>query len=134
MKLRINKKKFSKGKGESKYNCYLIFKIRLVAGPLSSTIYTIIVLECQNNRLLLYISVPICPAIIDFAYGEYTCDNETNRGSICEFSCEEGYYLNTTNTTVCQDDGSWSFGEDMPECLRMIHLFFIFVFLNTLVY
>ena len=63
-------------------------------------------------------SVPVCAAIVNFKHGDYFCDHDNHRGSTCTFQCEEGYYLNTTNTTTCLDDGSWSFGENMPECFR----------------
>ncbi|KAL4219042.1 hypothetical protein ACF0H5_021625 [Mactra antiquata] len=61
--------------------------------------------------------IPTCPPIVHITNGNTECSDYNNRDSVCMFTCNHGYQLNGTINTTCLDDGSWSYGEDIPQCL-----------------
>lgn len=64
------------------------------------------------------ISVPVCESIVHLVNGFPNCTNDDFRGSSCELVCNTGYLLNGTTTTECLDSGTWSYGDELPQCLR----------------
>ncbi|XP_052788455.1 uncharacterized protein LOC128223205 [Mya arenaria] len=60
---------------------------------------------------------PTCSAITHLENGVLNCTDDNLRASRCEFLCDHGYQLNATYWTECQDNGTWSNMEELPQCL-----------------
>uniref|UniRef100_A0A3B1IKJ8 L-selectin n=1 Tax=Astyanax mexicanus TaxID=7994 RepID=A0A3B1IKJ8_ASTMX len=57
----------------------------------------------------------LCPALEDPANGRMTCSGErSSYGSICSFSCNEGFQLKGTPEVSCTESAEWS--QEMPYC------------------
>ncbi|XP_060606330.1 sushi, von Willebrand factor type A, EGF and pentraxin domain-containing protein 1-like isoform X2 [Ruditapes philippinarum] len=48
--------------------------------------------------------------------GRMSCDLGNIYGSECTYTCDEGYEVSFPSTTVCEEDGSWSYGGQPPSC------------------
>ncbi|XP_053397599.1 sushi, von Willebrand factor type A, EGF and pentraxin domain-containing protein 1-like [Mercenaria mercenaria] len=48
--------------------------------------------------------------------GSITCDLGDIYGSECTYICDEGYDVSLPSTTVCDEDGTWSYGNQPPSC------------------
>uniref|UniRef100_A0A3B1IYC1 Selectin E n=1 Tax=Astyanax mexicanus TaxID=7994 RepID=A0A3B1IYC1_ASTMX len=78
----------------------------------------ILLCELLNKPDLMYtfyLSAVLCPALEDPANGRMTCSGErSSYGSICSFSCNEGFQLKGTPEVSCTESAEWS--QEMPYC------------------
>lgn len=63
-----------------------------------------------------------CEEIFSPINGEMTCTVGMSTGSVCSFSCEDGFKLNGKDAVVCQNSLTWTFSA--PVCESM----FVFIF------
>uniref|UniRef100_A0A3B1JLQ4 E-selectin n=1 Tax=Astyanax mexicanus TaxID=7994 RepID=A0A3B1JLQ4_ASTMX len=67
----------------------------------------------------------LCPGLEDPANGRMTCSGErSSYGSICSFSCNEGFQLKGTPEVSCTESAEWS--QEMPLNTRLINLLLYF--------
>lgn len=76
----------------------------------------------RTSDSVIFISVPTCPPIIHITNGNSSCTDFNRRYSECSVTCNHGYQLNGTRSTVCEENGTWSYGEDVPQCISKIFL------------
>ncbi|XP_045199207.2 uncharacterized protein LOC123553574 [Mercenaria mercenaria] len=63
--------------------------------------------------------IPTCPPIVHITNGNSSCTNRNSRYSVCSFSCNNGYSLNGTGSAECQENGTWSYGDNIPQCIAV---------------
>nr|XP_026693505.1 sushi, von Willebrand factor type A, EGF and pentraxin domain-containing protein 1 isoform X1 [Ciona intestinalis] len=97
---------------------------------LGSPVSTCTVSANNNNNLIWSNPPPMClpitciPQQIPPTNGAVTCDNSNNVGSTCTFTCNAGYSVSGSPTTVCNDDfngdaqGLWS--SPPPTCQQQV--------------
>ncbi|XP_039254673.2 P-selectin-like [Styela clava] len=61
-------------------------------------------------------------AQVDPEHGSVTCDNEAYMGSVCQFSCDDGYQLRGFDRITCRDikndgDGIVEWSSEAPSCV-----------------
>ncbi|XP_076818199.1 P-selectin-like [Clavelina lepadiformis] len=49
--------------------------------------------------------------------GDVVCSDRNNIGSVCDFTCNEGYYLSGNDATTCGGNGEWD--NRPPFCIRI---------------
>lgn len=49
-----------------------------------------------------------------FNGGSESCDRSNNFGSVCSYTCNEGYDLKGASQRECEENGDWS--EERPSC------------------
>ena len=63
------------------------------------------------------IPVAVCSVPTDAVNGHYTSSGEIQYQQNITFHCDHGYTLAGSNTTTCQDNGTWS--DATPNCTGM---------------
>lgn len=64
-----------------------------------------------------------CPILSRTNYPlKVSCTNGTILGSLCTYSCDNGFILQGSSETTCQTSGSWNpSGEGIPVCEGNLH-------------
>nr|CAB3266741.1 sushi, von Willebrand factor type A, EGF and pentraxin domain-containing protein 1-like [Phallusia mammillata] len=58
-----------------------------------------------------------CPMLASLSHGSISCGDGQNFESVCRYSCDTGYILDGSSTTVCNHDQTW--GSPPPTCTRI---------------
>lgn len=98
----------------------IIQKFNVITLFRTSTLhYTTLKIFCIYTVILymFFIAALQCPQIATVPYGSMNCSHPVHTNgynSTCVFSCEEGFELTGSHTTVCDHTGRWT--HNPPTC------------------